>query len=179
MILPDTDQPLADWVENGDVLWRPPESSPSTSAYNAMRSVDPEEAVLLTTADHPLLTPEIVDAFGRQSLADDVDVAVGLAPHALVTEASEQQLEPGRTAVVSGVIRAGRTDAQKAEIADRLSAALAEIAGVDVATVHTSATPPISARLATLAGGAVSAKFLSFESGAPPVAAQTAYGRLE
>eukprot|EP00892_Ulva_mutabilis_P011169 jgi/Ulvmu1/8424/UM043_0002.1 len=45
-----------------------------------------------------------------------------------------------------------------------------------VAAVHTSATPPISARLATLAGGAVSAKFLSFESGAPPVAAQTAYG---
>lgn len=46
------------------------------------------------------------------------------------------------------------------------------------ATVHTSATPPITARLATLAGGAVSAKFLSFESGAPPVAAQTAYGVL-
>lgn len=44
------------------------------------------------------------------------------------------------------------------------------------ATVHTSSTPPISARLATLAGGAVSAKFLEFESGAPPVAAQTAYG---
>lgn len=42
--------------------------------------------------------------------------------------------------------------------------------------MHTSATAPISARLATLAGGAVSAKFLSFESGAPPVAAQTAYG---
>eukprot|EP00892_Ulva_mutabilis_P007592 jgi/Ulvmu1/5204/UM212_0003.1 len=47
-----------------------------------------------------------------------------------------------------------------------------------VAAVHTSATPPISARLATLAGGAVSAKFLSFESGAPPVAAQTANGEV-
>lgn len=47
-----------------------------------------------------------------------------------------------------------------------------------VAAVHTSATPPISARLATLAGGAVSAKFLSFETGSPPVAAQTAYGIL-
>ena len=49
--------------------------------------MDPEEPILLTTADHPLLTAEIVDAFARQSLVDDVDVTVGLAPHALVTEA--------------------------------------------------------------------------------------------
>ena len=83
----NTDQPLADWVAKGEVNWRPPESSPSTSAYNAMRSLDESESVLLTTADHPLLTPEMVNAFGRQSLADDVDVTVGLAPHALVTEA--------------------------------------------------------------------------------------------
>ena len=82
-----TDEPLAAWVDSGEIQWREPESSPSTSAYNLMRSLAPEEAVLLTTADHPLLTPEIVDAFGRQSLADDIDVAVGLAPHALVTEA--------------------------------------------------------------------------------------------
>jgi CTP:molybdopterin cytidylyltransferase MocA len=82
-----TDAPLAQWVADGEVDWREPESSPSTSAYHAMQAMDPEEAVLLTTADHPLLTAEIVDAFGRQSLADDVDVTVGLAPHALVTEA--------------------------------------------------------------------------------------------
>ncbi|MEP6162283.1 MAG: nucleotidyltransferase family protein [Halieaceae bacterium] len=82
-----TDAPLAALVEAGQVSWRAPESSPSTSAYNAMQSLPAELPVLLTTADHPLLTPEIVDAFGRQSLADDVDVTVGLAPHALVTEA--------------------------------------------------------------------------------------------
>ena len=33
------------------------------------------------------MTPEIVDAFGRQSPADDVDVTVGLSPDALVAEA--------------------------------------------------------------------------------------------
>ena len=82
-----TDAGLSALVAEGKVNWRAPEASPSTSAYHAMRSVSPEQPVLLTTADHPLLTPEIVDAFGRQSLADDVDVAVGLAPHALVTEA--------------------------------------------------------------------------------------------
>lgn len=82
-----TDAGLTGLVDAGRVGWRPPEASPSTSAYNAMQAVEPDRPVLLTTADHPLLTPEIVDAFGRQSLADDVDVAVGLAPHALVAEA--------------------------------------------------------------------------------------------
>lgn len=82
-----TDHGLSSLVEEGRIQWRAPEASPSTSAYNAMQAISPEQPVLLTTADHPLLTPEIVDAFGRQSLSDDVDVAVGLAPHALVTEA--------------------------------------------------------------------------------------------
>ncbi len=85
-----TDKPLARWVEQGDVDWNPPQATPSTSAYEAMQSLPPNQPVLLTTADHPLLTPEIVDAFGRQSLADDVDVTVGLAPHALVQEAHPQ-----------------------------------------------------------------------------------------
>jgi GTP:adenosylcobinamide-phosphate guanylyltransferase len=82
-----TDATLTSWIESGKVAWQAPESSPSISAYHAMQTLDPEVPVLLTTADHPLLTAEIADAFGRQSLADDVDVTVGLAPHALVTEA--------------------------------------------------------------------------------------------
>jgi len=81
------DETLAQWIDGGEIDWSEPGPSPSTSAYQAMQALPPEEAVLLTTADHPLLTAEIVDAFGRQSLADDVDVTVGLAPHALVTEA--------------------------------------------------------------------------------------------
>lgn len=81
------DDQLAQWVKSSEVIWSAPGISPSTSAYQAMQALGPEEAVLLTTADHPLLTGEIVDAFGRQSLADDVDVVVGLAPHALVLEA--------------------------------------------------------------------------------------------
>jgi CTP:molybdopterin cytidylyltransferase MocA len=82
-----TDRPLSDMIDNGDLQWRAPESSPSASAYHAMQALPHDQPVLLTTADHPLLTPEITDAFGRQSLADDVDVTVGLAPHALVREA--------------------------------------------------------------------------------------------
>ena len=82
-----TDEQLQAWVDSSEVDWSEPGPSPSTSAYKAMQGVDSEQAILLTTADHPLLTPEIVDAFGRQSLADDIDVAVGLAPYALITEA--------------------------------------------------------------------------------------------
>ena len=44
------DEQLARWVEDGEVLWKPPGISPSTSAYEAMQSLDPEESVLLTTA---------------------------------------------------------------------------------------------------------------------------------
>lgn len=81
-----TDAELQAWIDAGEIQWSEPGQSPSTSAYNAMQGLMPEDSVLLTTADHPLLTPEIVDAFGRQSLADDVDVAVGLAPYALIAE---------------------------------------------------------------------------------------------
>lgn len=81
-----TDAELQQWIESGEIHWSAPGESPSSSAYAAMQGLQPEDSVLLTTADHPLLTPEIVDAFGRQSLADDVDVAVGLAPYALIAE---------------------------------------------------------------------------------------------
>jgi CTP:molybdopterin cytidylyltransferase MocA len=82
-----TDAALQQWIDDGEIIWCEPGISPSTSAYQAMQALPADEAVLLTTADHPLLTPEIVDAFGRQSLADDVDITVGLAPYALVAEA--------------------------------------------------------------------------------------------
>jgi len=82
-----TDAPLSAMVESGEIGWRAPEASPSVSAFKLMQVIDSSQPILLTTADHPLLTAEITDAFGRQSLADDVDVTVGLAPHALVMEA--------------------------------------------------------------------------------------------
>jgi CTP:molybdopterin cytidylyltransferase MocA len=81
------DKPLSELVASDEISWRAPEASPSTSAFHTMQSLKPETPVLMTTADHPLLTREIIDAFSRQSLADDVDVTVGLAPHALITEA--------------------------------------------------------------------------------------------
>ncbi len=74
-------------VDSGDVDWQAPQSSPSTSAWHAMQTVPAGTPILLTTADHPLLSAEIVDEFCRQSRVHDLDVAAGLAPYELVRQA--------------------------------------------------------------------------------------------
>lgn len=83
----DSATQLRVWINDGSLDWQPPGASPCASAHSAMQDIDSNKAVLLTTADHPLLTADMVDAFARQSLVDDVDVTVGLAPYALVQEA--------------------------------------------------------------------------------------------
>ncbi len=81
------DATLSGWIEAGEIQWRELGPSPSTSAYQAMQDIEADRSILLTTADHPLLTAEIVDAFARQSQGDDVDLTVGLAPFALISDA--------------------------------------------------------------------------------------------
>lgn len=79
--------PLNRLVETHAVGWCEPQPTPSTSAYSAMRQVPADTPVLVTTADHPLLTAEIVDHFCDRSLVRGADVTVGLAPYALVKAA--------------------------------------------------------------------------------------------
>jgi GTP:adenosylcobinamide-phosphate guanylyltransferase len=74
-------------VESGEISWCEPRGSPSTSASHAMETIDGDTPVLITTADHPLLSASIIDHFCRQSAASDADLTVGLAPHRLVAEA--------------------------------------------------------------------------------------------
>lgn len=96
---------------------------------------------------HALVRPELLTPTQRQRFAGDVvDVHCGVtgAPpsfvHVLVTEDTRGQLPEGRSATINGVIRAGRTDAQKAEIASRLSEAMAGTAGVDPDSIKTATT---------------------------------------
>ena len=91
-----------------------------------------------------LVRPGLMTETQRQSFAGDVtDVhcSVTGAPRSfvqvLITEDDQGRLPNDRTATVSGTIRAGRTEAEKAEITDRISHALAERAGVDPDSVHT------------------------------------------
>ena len=78
---------ISSLVDTGKVCWFEPESSPSTSAYRVMQTLPPATAVLITTADLPFLDAAIVNSFCAQSLAQDVDVTVGLAPYEFVKQA--------------------------------------------------------------------------------------------
>lgn len=69
--------------------WLEPESGPSASAIRAVRSLD-HYPVLLTTGDHALLTPGLVDQFCREALAAGGDVVAGLTPYAVVRAAYPQ-----------------------------------------------------------------------------------------
>jgi GTP:adenosylcobinamide-phosphate guanylyltransferase len=74
-------------VASGDVAWVEPRSSPSASAAAALATVPAAAPVLVTTADHALLTPAIVDHFCAAARARGADVAVAVAPHEAVARA--------------------------------------------------------------------------------------------
>ena len=73
-------------IQEGQIDWMPPQASPSRSAYDVLSKLPLDEQVLLTTADHPLLTSEIVDEFCAASSKTGADLTVGLAPYALVRD---------------------------------------------------------------------------------------------
>lgn len=79
-----SDAGLSGLIEQSRVEWAAPGPSPSTSAFEMLGRFATDQPVLITTADHPLLTSEIVDHFCRDSAATGCDVVVGLAPYALV-----------------------------------------------------------------------------------------------
>ncbi len=66
-------------IQSGQVKWLPNLDTPSRSAGSGFEHVDRDTPVLLTTADHALLTPLIVQNFLCQSLATNNDATVGLA----------------------------------------------------------------------------------------------------
>lgn len=75
----EQDEGLRALVEAGEVRWLAARATPSLSAAAALDRVPPAEPVLLTTADHALLTPAVVDYFCAEARATGDDVVVGLA----------------------------------------------------------------------------------------------------
>jgi CTP:molybdopterin cytidylyltransferase MocA len=74
-------------VTNGTPFNRiPPAASPAASVVAALQAIDGERPLLITTADHPLLTPEIIAHF-LQHASKDADLCVGLAEAETVTKA--------------------------------------------------------------------------------------------
>lgn len=74
-------------IASGQLRWLEPQATPSASAYYAMQSLPEHIPVLVTTADHALLTARIVDYFCSEARATGGDVVVGVARHQLVAAA--------------------------------------------------------------------------------------------
>ncbi len=72
-------------ITSRQVTWMANEASPSASAYAVMQALPETTPVLLTTADHALLTTRIVDFFCAEARTSGCDMVVALAPHDLVT----------------------------------------------------------------------------------------------
>lgn len=75
---------ITNFMESREIGWLPPQASPSTSAYEALCELSPDERVLLTTADHPLLSVEIIDEFCTRGVKQDADLVIGFAQYSLV-----------------------------------------------------------------------------------------------
>lgn len=73
-------------IDAGELTWCPSLGSPSQSAVAALAQLGPDEPVLLTTADHALLRPDIVDYFISQSRLQAADATVALVKHSTVVE---------------------------------------------------------------------------------------------
>jgi GTP:adenosylcobinamide-phosphate guanylyltransferase len=74
-------------VEAGSIRWVPSRETPSTSALHALQEQERTHPVLVTTADHALLTPEMVDHFCREARRSGCAVVAGLARYETVLAA--------------------------------------------------------------------------------------------
>ena len=76
-VLPDCPE-LKQRIEAGQITWLPNLDSPSGSAEKGFEQVELDTPILLTTADHALLTPAIVQHFLEASSLTSSDATIGL-----------------------------------------------------------------------------------------------------
>jgi GTP:adenosylcobinamide-phosphate guanylyltransferase len=62
-------------------------ATPSQSVAAAIEDLDQPPPLIVTTADHPLLTPDLVELFAAEAAISAADLAVGVAPAASVLSA--------------------------------------------------------------------------------------------
>ncbi|MGD2098952.1 MAG: nucleotidyltransferase family protein [Desulfobacterales bacterium] len=68
-------------LESGEVNWIASHPTPSLSTYHALQAFPDNKPALVTTADHALLTPQIVDYFCDKSRRLRCDVSAGLTEY--------------------------------------------------------------------------------------------------
>ena len=74
-------------VNSGQVRWFAPQGSPSSSAFSVLQALPKDVPVLVTTADHALLSAAMVDHFCVAARRSGCDVVAGVARHELVAAA--------------------------------------------------------------------------------------------
>ncbi len=83
----DKDLRLQQILDTDGLQWLPNRPSPSTSAAAALETVGADTPVLVTTADHALLSPVMVDHFCSQARLASADVLVALAAYKAIMQA--------------------------------------------------------------------------------------------
>ena len=86
----DQEPHLETLIASGRVRWFENQATPSSSAFHVLQTLPDETPVLLTTADHALLSARIVDSFCSEAQATGCDVVAGVARHEAVTAAYPQ-----------------------------------------------------------------------------------------
>ncbi|UCD82245.1 MAG: nucleotidyltransferase family protein [Desulfobacterales bacterium] len=81
---------LRDLIAAEKIRWFANKATPSSSAYHVLQTLPDEVPVLLTTADHALLSAQMVDYFCSEARATECDVVAGIARHEVVTKAHPQ-----------------------------------------------------------------------------------------
>src|SRR3972149_11026723 len=78
---------LRDYVAAGGVRWFENQATPSASTHHVMQQLPEKTPVVLTTGDHALLSPLVVDYFCLHALASACDVVAAVARHEEVATA--------------------------------------------------------------------------------------------
>lgn len=77
-------------INTKNIRWVAPQQGPSMSVKSFVDQSPQDVPLLVTTADHALLTVEMVDYFLREASQTQADVAVALVPYVVVAEAYPQ-----------------------------------------------------------------------------------------
>lgn len=71
---------------SNDILRIDTDTSPVRSILKALEYIENDTPILLTTADHALLTPEMINSFVEQYEIENFDVAAAMLPLDIVTQ---------------------------------------------------------------------------------------------
>lgn len=83
----DQEIQLTEYLESEKVSWVNSKSTPSLSTLTGLQFFSTDQAVLLTTSDHALLSPKIIDYFCQQANESGCDIVAGFARLETVMEA--------------------------------------------------------------------------------------------